>query len=102
MPDQLFSDPEAISEYDDGWQPLINVPSLTVNVCTMTIPRPLWMMDGTHDECWGSPRAPDAEEVYAKARLRWQAGRDEILAATRRISESQSILLRAPEKEAAL
>ena len=78
VPDQLFYDPESISEYEDGWQPLIDVPSLTANVCTMVIPRPLWLMDGTHDECWGSPRAPDAEEVYAKARAKWQLARDEI------------------------
>ena len=35
-------------------------------------------MDGTHDECWGDPRAPDAEAVFAAARAKWQAARDEI------------------------
>ena len=32
----------------------------------MVIPRPLWLMDGTHDECWAARVRPDAEEVYAK------------------------------------
>ena len=35
-------------------------------------------MDGTHDECWGDAKAPDAEAVFAKARAKWQLARDEI------------------------
>lgn len=78
LPGQYFNDMWSTGDYDDGWDPLKHAPSMTVNVCALTIPRPLWIMDGTHDAEMGDPRAPDAEEIFARARARYQAARDEI------------------------
>ena len=78
LPDQYFNNMWSKGEFEDGWDPLKYAPSLTANVCALTIPRALWIMDGTHDECWGSPRDPNAETIFAEARVKWQAGRDEI------------------------
>jgi hypothetical protein len=75
---QLFNGTWSPEKLDDAWQPLTMGPSQTADVCALNIPRPLWIMDGLRDECWGNPKAPDADEVFAKARARWQLARDEI------------------------
>lgn len=78
LPEQYFNNIWSDGAYDEGWAPLTYAPSLTANVCALNIPRALWMMDGTHDECWGSAKDPNAEEIFARARAKWQAARDEI------------------------
>ena len=76
--DQFFNDMWSDGDLGDAWLPISSTPSISPNVCALTIPRPLWIMDGMRDECWASPRDPRAEELYAEARARAQDARDEI------------------------
>jgi len=78
LPDQYFYRMWSDGSLDEGWAPLRETPTATALVCALNIPRALWITDGTHDECWGNPRAENAEEVFALARAVWQAARDEI------------------------
>jgi dienelactone hydrolase len=54
-------------------------PAATVQTCALTIPRALWIIDGTHDICWlENNSGPDRATAFARARARLQAARDEL------------------------
>ena len=78
LPHGLFCDPSCEAVLEDGWADLMTTPTPTADVCALNVPRALWIMDGMRDECWASPRDPNAEELYAKARAVAQDARDEI------------------------
>jgi len=95
---------------------VLHVPQPTVTLCFLEAPVDFGALDGLPVHTLFTLISPTVRaNLHLLSRLAFalrnpdfkaliirQAGRDEILAATRRISESQNILLRAPEKEAAL
>lgn len=70
LPDQFYND-----MWSDGGSvdlsSLASAPSMTSNVCALTIPRPLWIMDGKDDRGFGRPESL-GEEMH-----KWQPARDE-------------------------
>ncbi|NQU12362.1 prolyl oligopeptidase family serine peptidase, partial [bacterium] len=75
VPGQFFDDMWSDGDLGDAWAPLATTPSITPNVCALTIPRPLWIMDGKTDSgLWEG----DAQGALTNALDRWQAARDEI------------------------
>ena len=70
LPDQFYND-----MWSDGGpgdlSSLASAPSMTSNVCALTIPRPLWIMDGKDDRGFGRSESL-GEEMH-----KWQPARDD-------------------------
>jgi hypothetical protein len=58
--------------------PSSGLPAPSAFTCAITIPRPLWIIDGVRDECVADPRDPRAPESWAAWRRRADAARGEI------------------------
>ena len=58
--------------------PTPELPAPSAFTCAITIPRPLWIIDGVRDECVADPRDPRAEEKWAAWHRRADIARAEI------------------------
>lgn len=71
LPDQFYNDIWSDGGVGDIWSALSSTPSMTSNVCALTVPRPLWIMDGLDDRGFGRPESL-GEELH-----KWQPARDD-------------------------
>ena len=58
--------------------PGIELPAPSAFTCAITIPRPLWIIDGVRDECVADPRDPRAPEAWGRWREQADVARAEI------------------------
>jgi hypothetical protein len=76
VPEHFFQDMWADNK---SWlHPHPELPAPSAFTCALTIPRPLWIIDGVRDECVVSPHHPQAEEIWAAWHQRADIARAEI------------------------
>ncbi|MHB0936481.1 MAG: alpha/beta hydrolase family protein [Armatimonadota bacterium] len=61
-----------------GVHPNPELPAPSAFTCAITIPRPLWIIDGVRDECVADPRDPRAPEIWARWHQQADLARAEI------------------------
>lgn len=66
------------AESGAGVHPDPSRPSSSVATCALTIPRPLWIIDGVRDECVCDPTLPEAASVFAAWHVQADRARAEI------------------------